>query len=769
MNKYCKTILIIVTSSVSIFAQLRDISKLSDEKKHKVAHKLLEMNSPYNSIPILEDLLKKNPDSKKYIFKLAEAYFKSRNYLKAEELYPKLGENPSKNGKEGSVSVASFHYAECLKYNTKYEKAREQFEKFSTSNFRELKGSNLKALAKNEVKSCEYALQGKTSDVEVDFSHLGDNVNSNYTDFAPTLKDDNTLIFASIQTDSVVSIPFGESHTEHVKLFESDFDGTVWGDAKPLKSLNSKNGHTANGSFSADRKRFYFNICKNKVDNKVECKIYVTKQDSLGAFSKPEKLTGGINENGFTSTQPVVGTKFIKSKKNDKSKAKANETKEEVLFFVSDRKGTLGGLDIWYSTISNEGEIGEPVNCGKNINSIRDEITPYYDTDGGFLYFSSNFHPGFGGFDVFKSKGWNTKWKIAENLKKPVNSNFDETYYTLLPENKLEGFLVSNRTGGYGLLHPNCCDDIWQFNYKKPTILLVNAIDSLSNAEISDVLLLQSAKYEVFNDSSSKDSDGNLDFDTLAISDDKHFLKVIGVKENFENYYILGSKEKVNISVIKEGYNYAKSVVYTDSISMPKSFKSEIGTASSEINANIIKVNMLLTRGNRKMFVPQPEIIEKKDTVKIASTLKEQFTNAIINEPRTDVYVEDTTKKKVIEEIDFTVNLTFEYKSIELTGKNKLTLDSLVSIMTKNPKIALSLTTHTDGIGSEAYNQELSQKRANFIANYINKSGIPRQRIVSSTGVGESKPLFSETTPEGEDDIDARAKNRRTEIRFFKM
>lgn len=96
-------------------------------------------------------------------------------------------------------------------------------------------------------------------------------------------------------------------------------------------------------------------------------------------------------------------------------------------------------------------------------------------------------------------------------------------------------------------------------------------------------------------------------------------------------------------------------------------------------------------------------------------------------------------------------------------------MDSLVSILDKNPKIVVSLTTHTDAIRSEAYNMDLSQKRASFIASYLNKKGVPRRRIKSAKGVGESQPLLPETTPDGNDDSNARAKNRRTEIRFFKL
>lgn len=756
--------------SSSVFSQLRDNSKLSDDKKHKIAHKLMEINSPYNAIPILEELVKKHPDSKKYIFKLAEAYFKSRNYIKAEALYPKLEENLSPKNKDIPVTIASFHYAECLKYNAKYEKAREIFEQFSKSNYREMKGANLKMLAKNEIKSCEYAMQSKTSDMDVEFTHLGNNINSNYTEFSPSLKNDSTLIFASMQADSVVSIPYGERHDEHVKLFESNFENGSWGEAKLIKALINKNGHSANGSFSADRTRFYFTKCINKTDNKVECKIYLSKIDTNGNFCKPVKLGKEINVKGYSSSQPVVGTKYTKSKSKTKLK-EIKQNKEEVLFFTSDRKGSLGGTDIWYSTIAADGYMGDAINCGRNINSVRDEITPYFDSDASELYFSSNYHIGFGGFDVFKSKGWNGKWQKPENLKKPINTNFDDTYYTLLPDNKLEGFLVSNRVGGYGLLHPTCCDDIWQFNYKIPSILVVEAIDEVGNA-VSDIdLTVISGKY-LSNDSSNYNIDESIDFDTVFANEDKHFLKVIGVKEPFESYFIIGGKEKVIITATSLGFNDTRVNFLTDSLSKPLSFKVDFGSATEQIASNIIKVTLNLQKGNGRYYPNKPAIettSEKKDTIKIATSLIQEYTKAVITEPKSEIFLEDTTKKKVVEEYDFTINLTFEYKSIELTGKNKLTLDSLVSILNINKKLSIAFTTHTDAIGSESYNLELSQKRAQFLANYVLKSGVPKQKIAGVKGVGESKPLFAETFPDGSDDVVGRAKNRRTEIRLFKQ
>jgi outer membrane protein OmpA-like peptidoglycan-associated protein len=744
---------------MSAFAQKRDNSKLSPNKKHEVAHKLIEIGGYYTAIDILKELVAKDTANKKYIFKLAEAYYKARDYKNAEKLYPRLKENTSK-GKGNFVSIATYHHAECLKYNGKYEQARELFQLFINSNYKDTKGANLKQLAKNEIKACEYAAAKRTSDIDVKIGDMGDNINSPYSDFAPVLKDDNTLIYSALKSDTVILTTYGEQHDEHVKLYESDYENGSWGASKEIKTLTPSIGHAANGSFSQDRKRFYFTRCKTKKDGNVICNIFVSEVDSLsGDFSKPQKLKSGINHKKYTSTQPVVGKREVKAK-NSKSKP----TIEEGLYFSSDMRGTYGGMDIWFSAFDKEGNLSEPANCGKTINSVKDEITPYYDQDAGVLYFSSDYHPGFGGFDVFKSKGWATKWVKPENLKMPINSSVDDSYYTLLPDNKLKGFLVSNRAGGTPLTHETCCDDIWSLEYKIPTILVVTAIDSLTKQSFEDNILVKAGKFEVAD---SLFDEASIDFDTVFSNSDPHFLKVIGIKEKFEDYYVIGSKKKVSISVTKQGYNFVKAEFDTDSLALSGYVYPKYGAISSTIDKNVVKVAIKLEKGDSKPPVAQPTLPqEKKDTLKLASSLKEEFFK-VKDGPTVDTFKEDTIqKKKEIVEVDISINLSFDFKEISLNEKNLLTLDSLVFVMKKNTTVNFEIDTHTDGIGSEQYNLDLSNKRAAFIANYLIKKGISRKRI-TARGFGETKPLVPETKADGSDNPEARQKNRRTEIRLF--
>jgi len=128
------------------------------------------------------------------------------------------------------------------------------------------------------------------------------------------------------------------------------------------------------------------------------------------------------------------------------------------MYFVSDRKGGFGGLDIWLSIIDENGNFGVPINAGPNVNSENDEITPFYNLWKNEIYFSSNKNKE-RGFDIYKSKGKLNLWESSTPITE-LNTEHNELYLNFFKEN--EGFLASNREG------INECNDIFSFTYKSP-------------------------------------------------------------------------------------------------------------------------------------------------------------------------------------------------------------------------------------------------------------------------------------------------------------
>jgi hypothetical protein len=103
-------------------------------------------------------------------------------------------------------------------------------------------------------------------------------------------------------------------------------------------------------------------------------------------------------------------------------------------------------------------------------------------------------------------------------------------------------------------------------------------------------------------------------------------------------------------------------------------------------------------------------------------------------------------------------DVLFDFDKSNIKPEAGAILDRLVAFMNENRDKKVNLSGHTDNVGTEAYNQRLSERRANSVKDYIAKKGVDANRI-SAQGFGESKPIADNKTREG------RAKNRRVEIK----
>ena len=195
---------------------------------------------------------------------------------------------------------------------------------------------------------------------------------------------------------------------------------------------NSESFNTGDISFSSNRK-IVFSIC----DFENSCDLVILKNDK---FSKLESINNKGNKN--------VQSHLVK------------HNNQEVLYFVSDREDGFGGMDIWLSIIDENGNFGVPINAGERINTSLDEITPFFNPYENTLYFSSNRKGGLGGFDVYKSNGKLNLWAKTSNVKQ-FNSKDDEMYLSFYSKDK--GYFSSNRKGAKYETTEFCCNDIFSF------------------------------------------------------------------------------------------------------------------------------------------------------------------------------------------------------------------------------------------------------------------------------------------------------------------
>ncbi len=114
-----------------------------------------------------------------------------------------------------------------------------------------------------------------------------------------------------------------------------------------------------------------------------------------------------------------------------------------MLFFASDMPGGQGGFDLYVCTLDRN-VWGAPVNLGPAVNTRRHEIYPVYH-ENGRLYFSSNEHPGQGGYDIFYTENVGGQWITPVNLPAPLNTRRNEGFFVALDSAHTRGFLTSNR------------------------------------------------------------------------------------------------------------------------------------------------------------------------------------------------------------------------------------------------------------------------------------------------------------------------------------
>jgi len=246
-------------------------------------------------------------------------------------------------------------------------------------------------------------------------------MNTNAEEFAPVPFSEDILYYST-------------NENGNTQLKRIQFAGGDWSDPVDPKLPKGPAGNTCHGAFSPDHSSFYFTVCLDDMtwnSRDVSCEIFGTMRTADG-WSTPERMRDYLKMDGNTATQPTI----------------VHRDGKEWMYFVSDRTGGEGGLDIWYT--SREIDSGSfdftfPENAGSMVNTPGDEFSPFYDGENEKLYFSSNGHPNIGGFDIYASKGYGMKWMEPIHQGMPINSPADDYYYQKAPGGGI-AFFTSNRS-----------------------------------------------------------------------------------------------------------------------------------------------------------------------------------------------------------------------------------------------------------------------------------------------------------------------------------
>ena len=399
------------------------------------ADQKVEVGDYYGAILYYQQAMTFDSTSVEINWKMAETQRKYKNYEKAAEYYQLV--YTKEQARIYPMSI--FWLATMLQQSGEYAQAKQAF-KSAKKVFKRDRESYEYQKAEQGFKACIWAENTMKLAGDEVVNPLGFPINSNDTEFAPRVSKDK-FYFTALKADTVKPTEEVNSKNYKLSIYSADKFNRTFSNVNVLSGEGLADYNYGNGCFSADGKRFYFTRC----DQGMNCKIFVGKLVD-NKLTDIDSLGEVINDYAAQTTMPHI----------------AVINGEEYLFFASNRYRSLGGYDIWASKITDGNQYSKAFNLGKGINSIEDEITPFYDAQSNRLYFSSTWHIGFGGFDIFYSENNPSVMQFGpvQNIGLPFNSPQNDTYYTLDSSNG-DAYFASNRKGASFTVNPTCCNDIF--------------------------------------------------------------------------------------------------------------------------------------------------------------------------------------------------------------------------------------------------------------------------------------------------------------------
>lgn len=231
------------------------------------------------------------------------------------------------------------------------------------------------------------------------------------------INDENALQYFPIITGDENQMIFTRRYkgSQNEDIFIAKRTGS-WNQAKKLDgSINGPEGE-GTATISADGTTIICSYCGDSRENFGNCDLYYSTFEN-GSWTKLKNLGNTINSKHYEA-QPTISADG------------------RVLFFVSDRPGGIGGVDIYSSIKSENGDWSTPKNLGNIINTPENEGSPFLHANGQTLFFASKGHPGFGGYDLFATDIENDMWQKPRNLGYPINDQNNQLSICVAPDGK---------------------------------------------------------------------------------------------------------------------------------------------------------------------------------------------------------------------------------------------------------------------------------------------------------------------------------------------
>jgi len=391
-----------------------------------------DMGDYQRALPLYEQLSHRYPGRIEFLYRTGVCYLykPGGNNYAIGYLEKVLHMDPDKEG-------LAYHLGKAFHGNNNFDLGIKYFDFLLAS---KTLAKTDRALIERLKNSCVVGKELVANTLDVLISNMGAPINSPGTEYVPLLSaDESTLVFTRNTGSISYSKDLIEGELQYDDIYIAYNKDGIWSKPESISNnINSVEEDEAAVGISADGKQLLI----LKYNEETSGDIYMSKLQSA-VWTKPVKLKGEINSPSWEGTASV-------------------STDGKVLYFDSEREGGYGGTDIYKAELQSDGSWGNVMNLGKTVNTQYNDEAAFIHSGSNTLYFSSDGHKTMGGFDIFKSTvDANGNWTEPENLGYPINSTGNDKYYFASIDGR-RGYYHQNKPEGFGDL------DLYMINYDLP-------------------------------------------------------------------------------------------------------------------------------------------------------------------------------------------------------------------------------------------------------------------------------------------------------------
>jgi outer membrane protein OmpA-like peptidoglycan-associated protein/tetratricopeptide (TPR) repeat protein len=590
-----------------------------------------------------------------------------------------------------------FHYAygKTLHKQGRYNSALAQYQLFEKS----ARSKDLKYYEVDRyIKQCSFAIKAIENPVSVQITNVGEYINSPYDEYHPIVTlDGQSMYFTSRRgNEKNTDLLPDNQYYENIYVSAWNNEEDNWDEAALIEGkLNNKTDYSANTGVAPDGKSIlvYKNVDEN---NKKFWKgvgsgdIMLSKLGSNNLWGRPN-LIEGLNSEYYDG-----GACFSPDGNR--------------IYFISDRRGimhgkNIGGKDIWYSEIQEDGTWGKAINLGATVNTAYNEISVFMHPDGKTLFFSSEGHyaNSLGGYDVFKTELKEGQWTAPVNLGFPINTSLDEKEFMLSADGKT-GWIsaLKKKENKVDLFQIDLSFyDVISGKSDPLTIVKGTVIDRSTKIAVS-------SKIKFTNNSTNKTT-------IVTANDEGEYLAP------------LVSNTTYSVTVLKKGY---------------ESFSNEM-TLSLPTKAVPVKKKRpkRKKRGEKEKAITTVEIHQVVHNISLTPKNPLNIVSADLFKTQTVRFVKGEN-------------------GYEINPFSKDILDNCVKQIAAESRITLTITAHFDDDNND-YEVSLgeSTKLGKLVSEYLTEKGATMEKV-NVFPMGNNEPMADSDTQKGKE------ANRRVELKF---